>query len=211
MNPNTPILVGGDFNAHRTAWGYSTNSARGTKLIEMAENTNLQLINDTVHSTRISLHPSQNDTTPDLTWASPGLAKSWVPYSTSWGSDHLPILITLRGKRIRDGRNIQQRIHLDWGTFRDRLLQYDPPTSLEMMAEIIRSSSVAASEYIKCEEDSPTLDNHPANVCKRMEYLTQLYRSTGRRHNQLPRIRNQYKIINHYEKQLSNENWANLS
>lgn len=76
MHPNTPILVGGDFNAHHTAWGYSTNSARGTKLIEMAENTNLQLINDTVHSTRIGLHPSQNDTTADLIHGPPQVFRS---------------------------------------------------------------------------------------------------------------------------------------
>lgn len=104
-HPNTPILVGGDFNAHHTAWGYSTNSARGTKLVQFTEILNLQLINDTIYPTRIGFHPSQKDTTPDLTWASPGLTKSWVPCSTTWGSDHLPIIITFRGKRIRDGRN----------------------------------------------------------------------------------------------------------
>lgn len=67
-NPNTPILVGGDFNAHHTAWGYSTNSARGTKLVELTEILNLQLMNDIIYPTRIGLHPSQKDTTPDLTW-----------------------------------------------------------------------------------------------------------------------------------------------
>lgn len=155
-NPNTPILVGGDFNAHHTAWGYSTNSARGTKLVELTEILNLQLMNDIIYPTRIGLHPSQKDTTPDLTWASPGLTKSWVPYSTTWGSDHLPILIKFRGKRVRYGRNKKQCTHLNWTTFRDRLLQYDSPKSLETMAEIIRNSSAAAVETITCDEESPT-------------------------------------------------------
>lgn len=167
-------------------------------------------MNDIIYPTRIGLHPSQKDTTPDLTWATPGLTKSWVPYSTTWGSDHLPILIKFRGKRVRYGRNKKQCTHLNWTTFRDRLLQYDSPKSLETMAEIIRNSSAAAVETITCDEDSPTLDNHLANLWKRMEYLTQLYRSTGRRHNLLRRIRNQYKVINQYQKELSHDNWLNL-
>lgn len=157
---------------------------------------NVHLINDTTYFTRIALHPNHTDTTPDLTWASPGLVKTWAPYSTTWGSDYLPVLVTPRGKRIRDRQTT--RFHLNWATLREKLLQYDPPSSLKEMTGIIRNSYFASAETITCDETSPPFDNHLANLWKRMEYLTQLYRTSGRRHSLLRRMRDQCRTITAY-------------
>ncbi|KAH9379136.1 hypothetical protein HPB48_007304 [Haemaphysalis longicornis] len=94
--PSTPILIEGDFNAPHTTWGYPTNSDSAKYLLDSTEVANVHLNNDTTYFTRIALHPNHTDTTPDLTWASPCLVKTWALYSTTWGNDHLPILITLR-------------------------------------------------------------------------------------------------------------------
>lgn len=96
-HPNIPILICGDFNAPHPQWGYSRPSARGSSLADTMDLHNFILINEPFQKTRIGLHKAQEDTTPDLTWATPNLIKSWSPYSTTWGSDHFPLLITFRG------------------------------------------------------------------------------------------------------------------
>lgn len=96
--PATQTIIGGDFNAKNTTWGYAATDVRGKLLEETMEMNNLMLLNDPFEATRIGLHASQKDTSPDLTFASPGLVTTWKTFDTTWGSDHFPISISLRGK-----------------------------------------------------------------------------------------------------------------
>lgn len=61
-----PIIIGGDFNAKSSLWGYSHSDLR-EKLLEQALGlSSLELRNEAFVPTRVGLHTSQRDTTPDL-------------------------------------------------------------------------------------------------------------------------------------------------
>ncbi|KAH9372256.1 hypothetical protein HPB48_012046 [Haemaphysalis longicornis] len=90
------VLIGGDFNAWHTTWGYPRNNSRGTQLLVAMRHTRLELLNVPEVPTRIAAFASQRDTTPDLTWASPNLRGIWQTRPDTLGSDHLPIWITLQ-------------------------------------------------------------------------------------------------------------------
>ncbi|KAH7979018.1 hypothetical protein HPB49_007781 [Dermacentor silvarum] len=98
---NLPLLIGGDFNAHHPAWSASRPNQRGRYLYEAIELSSVEICNTPDTPTRIGLHKSQKDTTPDLTLASPNFVRHWIAHSQSWGSDHLPIFLTINRKRLR--------------------------------------------------------------------------------------------------------------
>lgn len=167
--PGTPILLGGNFSAQSTTWGYARTHPREKGLKDAADASNLLLINNVDIPTHIGLHSAQQDTSPDLTWATPGLTIKWAPYSTTWGSDHLPILIHLRGKKRRERKMVKR---LDWNKFRDSILDATPPTSLNELCYLILSSSTHAEKETQGAAETPHMDNHKANLWKRMDELT---------------------------------------
>ncbi|KAH9363850.1 hypothetical protein HPB48_005250 [Haemaphysalis longicornis] len=65
------VVIGGDFNALSTTWGYRVTNIRGRNLEKSAEDAELILVNDLSCPTRLGQSPSQRDTIPDLTWATP--------------------------------------------------------------------------------------------------------------------------------------------
>lgn len=204
--PCTNMVIGGDFNAKSHTWGYTNTDKRGAALEETAELCNLHLVNDLACATRVGLHPSQRDTIPDLTWTTAGLIRNWSTYSTTWGSDHYPISITLRGKRLRMTKTITRT---DWCAFRQALNAHEDHDLSAFIAGV-QQASHTASEQVTCYEDTPAIDGHLSNLWKRVEQLTHRYRYNGHRHRDLMRIRHQYKLINSYQKELMNDHWNDL-
>lgn len=195
--PCTNIVIGGDFNAKSHTWGYPNTDKRGAALEETAELCNLHLVNDLTSATRVGLHSTQRDTIPDLTWATAGLIRNWSTYSTTWGSDHYPISIALRSKRLR---SMKQITRTDWTAFRQALNAHEDQ-DLSAFIAAVQQASQTATEHVACYEDTPAIDGHLSNLWKRVELLTHRYRNNGHRHRDLMRIRHQYKLINSYQRQ----------
>lgn len=96
-------FVGGDFNCHHSLWGCEQNDGPGYNLLEVMDNLRFALLNDGTSSTRIML--GNRRSVVDITMASPGLAHfcSWAVDSNHYGSDHFPIVVTIRGAGLRHG------------------------------------------------------------------------------------------------------------
>ena len=92
-------LILGDFNAHSPAWYSQTSdsraAARGDYILDALTDSNLVLLNSDA-PTRLPSHGLPSS--PDLTISTPHIALDfdWSPHTTL-NSDHLPIIISLRG------------------------------------------------------------------------------------------------------------------
>lgn len=78
MAANEALVIGGDFNAKHTLWGYKLDSRRGNAVVDAVAHINLELLNDTDVPTRVAEHNKQMDTSPDLTWAITSLESELV-------------------------------------------------------------------------------------------------------------------------------------
>lgn len=98
--PGIPILVGGDFNAPHTEWGYKYNSRRGCQVKNVMSDATFTLLN--LHAVATCAVPAVSRThAPDLTWwLGPGMPQ-WRVEPDTWGSDHMPIMIGLRRTCIK--------------------------------------------------------------------------------------------------------------
>lgn len=199
-----PILVGGDFNAKHQTWGYAKADSRGRILHDAIEMSALDICNTPETPTRIGLHARQQDTTPDLTLATPGLIRQWDVESTTWGSDHLPIIITLNRKKIRERR---ETVFFDWKKF--RMATGDSFADFEQFSAMIAEARPEARETIPCDDTTSHMDMHLANLWRKVNRLTQQYRYKGKRHKDLMRLKHQYRLIKEYQQQLEADTWHN--
>lgn len=97
-----PIFIMGDFNAQHQAWGSAKSSCYGSRILDFSELNNFCILN-TGLPTRRTL-PHEGDSAPDLTICSPNLASTltWSPLSSTFGSDHFPILIEFPSTMIKN-------------------------------------------------------------------------------------------------------------
>lgn len=147
----------------------------------MVDDCGLQLLNDPTLVTRIGLHPHQQNTSPDT---SHGIVRDWAPYSATWGSDHFPILITLRSKCFRTRQRLTRT---DWGAFRAQAVLAGPIT-LSALINTIQAAQDNALEDIERDSSTPALDAHMANLWKRAHTLTARYNNNGKRHSGLVKL-----------------------
>ena len=99
-NTHTPIILLGDFNSHHPLWESSTRTdTRGHKIHNLIHNHHLVCLN-TGHHTLPSRYIPQQDTTPDITFASPQISRSsqWITLEDTLFSDHKIIQLTLNAK-----------------------------------------------------------------------------------------------------------------
>ncbi|KAH6944359.1 hypothetical protein HPB50_002746 [Hyalomma asiaticum] len=192
-----PIVVGRDFNAKHPSWGYIKADSRGRVLHDAIEMPALDLCNTPETPTRIGLHARQQDTAPDLTLATPGLIKRWDVDSSTWGSDHLPIVITLNRKEIREKR---EAVVFDWKKF--RVATADCFTDFEGFSAMIAEARPEARETIPCDDTTAHMDTHLANLWRKANRLTKEYRHKGKRHRDLMSLKRQYQLIKEYQELL---------
>ncbi|KAH7969490.1 hypothetical protein HPB52_018843 [Rhipicephalus sanguineus] len=197
-----PILVGGDFNAKHPTWGYTKADPRGCVFYDVIEMSTLNICNSLDTPTRIGLHAKQQDTTPDLTLASAGLVRQWEVKSTTWGSDHLPIIITLNRKKVIEKREV---LVFDWEKF--RMATGDCFTDFEGFSAAVAQARPYAREYIPCNDTATHMDMHLANLWRKANRLTQQYRYKGKRHRDLMRLKRQYRLIKEYQEMLETDAW----
>ncbi|KAH7976291.1 hypothetical protein HPB52_011108 [Rhipicephalus sanguineus] len=199
-----PIVVGGDFNAKHPSWGYVKTDSRGRALHDAIEMSTLNVCNIPDRPTRIGLHTRQQDTTPDLTLATPGLIRGWDVDSTTWGSDHLPIIITLNRKKIREKNEV---VAFDGKKF--RVATGNGFTDFEGLSAMIAEARPEARETIPCDDTTTRMDAHLANLWRKASRLTKQYRHKGKRHRDLMSLKRQYQLIKEYQELLEADEWHN--
>ncbi|KAG0422047.1 hypothetical protein HPB47_002119 [Ixodes persulcatus] len=92
--PATLIL--GDFNARNEAWGDKQTSTRGRSLEDISTAIGLRCLKD---GTTTFVKPGVEHSVLDLSFATAAVRALWLAEPDSWGSDHLPIIITSPEKR----------------------------------------------------------------------------------------------------------------
>ena len=91
---NVDSLIMGDFNAHDSLWSSTISDTRGSTLAAEINNSTYGVLNND-NQTRLPGN-NQQPTSPDITLASmPILPYASWEVKTTFGSDHLPILISL--------------------------------------------------------------------------------------------------------------------
>ncbi|XP_017476622.1 PREDICTED: uncharacterized protein LOC108366672 [Rhagoletis zephyria] len=89
MNLEGPFLMAGDLNSRATEWGMPNTDSRGKRVLEMSARLGLIVLNTGAATT--FRRPGCEETTPDITLASEGIAgtiKEWKVLEDYTGSDH---------------------------------------------------------------------------------------------------------------------------
>ncbi|XP_026673534.1 uncharacterized protein LOC113464934 [Ceratina calcarata] len=115
----SPLIIGGDFNAHSKIWGSKKDSKKGKSLVNWALSNGLFLINKGNSPTCVR---TQGSSIVDLTWANEQATRllwNWrVLSEVETLSDHVYITMSLHAQ-IRDrekARKISERVFPRWNT-----------------------------------------------------------------------------------------------
>ena len=135
LSTNEDCIFMGDFNAHDDLWFSPINDTRGSQFADEIGDSNFGVLNED-SPTRVP--PNGQATSPDFTLASLSL----LPYTkwktdTSFGSDHLPIIISLTSniKQIKsEKRTFINFRKADWEKFteitEEEFEKLPPPSSV---------------------------------------------------------------------------------
>ncbi|RVE42612.1 hypothetical protein evm_012732 [Chilo suppressalis] len=121
-----PILIMGDFNAQHRSWGSSSSSYYGARILDIVDKNNFCILNSGDPTRRTQ--PNEGISAPDLTISTPNLASffSWSMLSSTFGSDHFPILISFPKTVLKSRPTRKHRINNDsdsWEKFRELVAQ----------------------------------------------------------------------------------------
>ncbi|KAG0422905.1 hypothetical protein HPB47_001302 [Ixodes persulcatus] len=189
LYPLDEVVVGGDFNAANTSWGYKWTSPRGRRLEEEANDADLFLINDLDYPTRLGLHSGQRNTTPDLTWATRETIREWRCNGDPWSSDHFP-----RRKKVT---------YVDWEKYRE-FIQESEEASFHV--KILQASALATCS-IELDAETPAPDKHLLNLWTTREQLHDQYVQRGKTHTDLVRVRHKTAQIRRHSRHLGRQRW----
>lgn len=205
---DSPLIVGGDFNAPHQAWGYAYPSSKGERLYTSASDLDLTLITDPETPTRCGTS-SCRDTTPDLTFVR-GIEKcGWYNSGIDLGSDHYVLRINaeLPGKKQREYKLI------DWDKFRKIRTQSSNSSgentthTLASWTEQLKADIVASERTITTDVKVERMDSRLANLLEAKHSI--LARWKGQRFNR--RLRKKLaelnKTIEEYCVLLSRQQW----
>ncbi|KAL1481701.1 hypothetical protein MTO96_034279, partial [Rhipicephalus appendiculatus] len=124
----------------------SPTKATSRPLVDQ-ENTNLRLLTGRPSCSAI-----------DISLASEGARYDWATQPDSWGSDHLPIIITPVGGKIRRTR---QCTTIDWRAFRQRLRE--APVDQDFLG-LVAAAAQAATIQCRVPENHPVPDLRHLNL-----------------------------------------------
>ncbi|KAL1442832.1 hypothetical protein MTO96_030608 [Rhipicephalus appendiculatus] len=151
------FLLCGDMNAHHTMWGSRTCSSRGRDLVDVIHQLGLQVLN-TGSYTFICRAGRFSCTAIEVSLASEGARYDWATQPDSWGADHLPIIITPVGGKIRRTRQCNT---VDWRVFRQRLR--DTPGDQDFLG-LVAAAAQAATIQSRVPEKHPAPDLRHLNL-----------------------------------------------
>ncbi|KAL1474991.1 hypothetical protein MTO96_037615 [Rhipicephalus appendiculatus] len=96
------FLLCGDVNARHPVWGGHRTDPRGREVRDVLQQLGLMILN-TGTDTFVRRGRQATSMAIDLSVATQGCQYAWTPLPKTWGSDHLPILLSpFRGKAPRD-------------------------------------------------------------------------------------------------------------
>lgn len=118
-----PIVILGDFNAQHTSWGSSKSNQWGHEILDLLDIQNLCILNTGIPTRRSA--PHEGYSVPDLSISTPNLASSlqWSVLTSSYGSDHFPIQVSLPPNLIKQSNNYKSTTvkyntnNADWDLF----------------------------------------------------------------------------------------------
>ncbi|KAL1425444.1 hypothetical protein MTO96_003522 [Rhipicephalus appendiculatus] len=151
------FLLCGDMNAHHTMWGSRTCSSRGSELVDVIHQLGLQVLN-TGSFTFVRRTGRPSCSAIDISLASEGARYDWATQPDSWGSDHLPIIITPVGGKIRRTR---QCTTIDWRAFRQRLRE--APVDQDFLG-LVAAAAQAATIQCRVPGNHPVPDLRHLNL-----------------------------------------------
>ncbi|KAL1476796.1 hypothetical protein MTO96_036238 [Rhipicephalus appendiculatus] len=138
-------------------WGSRTCSSRGSELVDVIHQLGLQVLNTGSFAfVRRTGRPSCSAI--DVSLASEGARYDWATQPDSWGSDHLPIMITPVGGKIRRTR---QCTTIDWRAFRQRLRE--APVDQDFLG-LVAAAAQAATIQCRVPENHPVPDLRHLNL-----------------------------------------------
>lgn len=149
-----PRLVLGDFNSHGTGWGESYDDNRSTLIYDLCDDFSMTILN-TGEITRIA-QPPYRDSRLDLSICTSTLSLdcTWEVIQDPHGSDHLPILIS-----IKNGNNHNEHVNvaydltrnIDWNRYEATIAEavesvtvLSPREEYSFLESLIRSSALQA-------------------------------------------------------------------
>lgn len=139
------FLLCGDVNAHHTAWGSRRCCPRGKELQDVLQQLGLQILN-TGLPTFLRRSGRAVRSAIDISVATEGYRYSWAPLPDTWGSDHLPLLLSpFQGKTPRS-----RECHIvDWRAFR-RLCHQDTSGGdfLQLVVDSARAATVTTTAQV---------------------------------------------------------------
>ncbi|KAH6941975.1 hypothetical protein HPB50_026069 [Hyalomma asiaticum] len=167
-----PLVIAGDLNAPNTEWGHSYNTAKGTRLANLAAELGLTLITDPRFPTRRG-DSVQRDTTPDLTYLK-NTDGSWDNLTEDLGSDHYILEIVTEAKLPPTNKHR----FVDWDLF--RRIRKEEANSEESYAELIPHLQLAvekATKEIETQIEVPKMDSRLAHMLEAKNALLGRWRT----------------------------------
>jgi hypothetical protein len=119
------FIILGDFNCHHQIWGSGLTNNNGEHLLEILDSHNLCVLNTGVPTRRTN--PNENASAVDLSICTPSLASvmTWTPLSSSYGSDHFPLIISTPlnkpPTRLHNPRLKYRLSNADWVKFKNKV------------------------------------------------------------------------------------------
>ncbi|KAH8031989.1 hypothetical protein HPB51_022511 [Rhipicephalus microplus] len=104
------LVIGGDFNAPHTQWGYGHSSKQAKNLADLIEKAELIILNEPALHTRIGVGPHR-DTTPDLTLCKNAGRITWENTFEDLGSDYRILSITLGNPLTSNCKRTIRRVY----------------------------------------------------------------------------------------------------
>lgn len=150
---NKTIIVTGNFISYHTLWGSGQADAKGITLNDFIKQTNLILLNDDsgTHLCQGGILSPQDIT---LVYTTLALHIEWSVINDEWGSDHLPILISLFSLIYHPNPTLSPRWNLDkadWNIFEtvfNTTLKYDMCSSdVDKFYSILQNSTLYIAEH----------------------------------------------------------------
>lgn len=167
------IILGGDFNAPNTIWGYSNTLRTGRLLHAHTMQGSYTLINTPDTPTRDG-NTKQRPTTPDLTFHNgPNPPATWQVLPDTLLSDHHIIEITLMLSHKPKKRVIR---HTNWDRFR-RLRAQEPTTDYTTWTRSLKRTQSETTTTTVADPPSDNPDPHLMRMWRRRKRLLCLVRN----------------------------------
>lgn len=162
---NNALVIGGDFNAPNSTWGYSYSTVKGRQLWQDSQDLCLTLITDPTDPTRTG-NSVTRDTTPDLTFTKNVKDATWRNTGADLGSDHM-ILETVLPTSDKPTPVKKEFKWTDWEEFRSVRKARQDTTSISDIEEWTRGLNADtrnATKTIATEAQTDRMDSRLARL-----------------------------------------------